>query len=77
MGGTSMPKKYYLLFSTIILIGIGLGILYLEFWRDAGVGLPEDVTMTTAYGEEYSFDNLEPKVRIIEFFYAKCPDICR
>lgn len=71
-----MQKKYYVLFSVIIAVGIGLGIMYLEVWRDAGVGLPEDVTMTTAYGQEFTFQNLEPKVRIVEFFYAKCPDIC-
>ncbi|GAA0490969.1 hypothetical protein GCM10008986_16270 [Salinibacillus aidingensis] len=71
-----MKKKYYALFAAIIAIGIGLGIMYIEFWRDAGIELPEDVTMETVSGESYSFQDMEPKVRLVEFFYAKCPDVC-
>ncbi|MBB6454725.1 protein SCO1/2 [Salirhabdus euzebyi] len=71
-----MKKKYYVFFASFIAIGIGLGILYLEFWRDAGVKLPEDITMETASGESFAFTNMEPKVRLVEFFYTKCPSVC-
>lgn len=71
-----MPKKYYILFGSIIAIGITIGILYLEVWRDAGVELPQDVTMKTASGETFSFNEMDPKVRLIEFYYIKCPDVC-
>lgn len=68
--------KYYILSALILVIGIVLGILYLEFWRDAGIELPEDVTMETSTGESYNFSEMEPKVRLLEFYYAKCPDVC-
>ncbi|MRG86963.1 SCO family protein [Salinibacillus xinjiangensis] len=71
-----MPKKYNVIFATVIAVGIALGILYLEFWRDAGIELPEDITMETVSGESYSFREMEPKVKLVEFFYAKCPDVC-
>ncbi|SET00231.1 protein SCO1/2 [Salinibacillus kushneri] len=71
-----MRKTYYALFATILAMGIGLGIMYLEFWRDTGIKLPEDVTMESVSGENYSFQDMEPKVRLVEFFYAKCPDVC-
>ena len=38
--------------------------------------LPKDVELETAYGEQYSFNNLTPKVRLVEFIYINCPDIC-
>jgi protein SCO1 len=71
-----MQKKYYAMFAAIIAVGITLGILYLEFWRDAGVKLPEDIEMATAEGDTYSFAEMESKVRLVEFYYAKCPDVC-
>ncbi|MFD1017785.1 SCO family protein [Thalassobacillus hwangdonensis] len=71
-----MKKKYYAIFAGIIAFGIALGIMYLEFWRDAGVQLPQDVTMQTASGETYDFQSMEPKVRLIEFYYTQCPDVC-
>lgn len=37
---------------------------------------PKDVTMETAWGKPYSFNNMEPKVRLLEFVYTNCPDIC-
>lgn len=37
---------------------------------------PKDVTMQTAWGKPYAFNNIEPKVRLLEFVYTNCPDIC-
>jgi len=71
-----MQKKWYITFITLLVVGIGLGISYVQFWRDAGVQLPEDVTMKTAYGEDYNFAEMEPKVRLVEFMYTACPDVC-
>ncbi|KGX84795.1 SCO family protein [Pontibacillus litoralis] len=71
-----MRKKWYIVFISLLIIGIGLGIAYVEFWRDAGVKLPTDVEMTTAYGEAYDLTEMDEKVRIVEFMYTKCPDVC-
>jgi protein SCO1 len=69
-------KKWYIICAAIIVIGIALGILYIEKWRDAGVKLPEDITLQTPSGEDFSFSDMEPKVRLVEFYYTKCPDVC-
>ncbi len=71
-----MQKKWYITFITLLVVGIGIGISYVQFWRDAGIQLPEDVTMKTAYGEEFNFAEMEPKVRLVEFMYTACPDVC-
>ncbi len=76
MGEILLAKKYYVLFGTIVAIGIALGIMYVEFWRDAGIELPEEITMETSTGENFVFADMEPKVRLLEFYYAKCPDVC-
>jgi len=71
-----LQKKWYITFITLLVVGIAIGISYVQFWRDAGVQLPTDVTMQTAYGEEYKFDEMEPKVRLVEFMYTACTDVC-
>lgn len=71
-----MKKRYYAMFAGTIAIGITIGILYLEVWRDSGVQLPEDILLETVSAESYDFENMEPKVRLIEFYYTKCPDVC-
>lgn len=71
-----MRKKWYILFISILVIGIGIGVSYLEFWRDAGVQLPTDVSMETPYGDTYNLDEMDKKVRIVEFMYTACPDVC-
>ncbi|MFC0523537.1 SCO family protein [Pontibacillus salicampi] len=71
-----MHKKWYVLFISILVTGIVSGITYLEFFRDAGVKLPTDVNMTTASGEAYDLAQMDKKVRIVEFMYTACPDVC-
>lgn len=69
-------KKIYITFATLAVIGISAGILYLTVIRPGSVELPEDLVMETAFGGEYSFADLPPKIRLIEFMYVNCPDVC-
>ncbi len=69
-------KKFYIIFVILLIIGIGSGIYYLEVVRPGSAELPEDIVMDTAFDGEYSFGDMDPKVRIIEFMYVNCPDIC-
>ncbi len=69
-------KKIYITFVSLLVLGILGGIFYFTLYRQASMDLPADVVMETAYGEEYVFSELEPKVRLIEFIYINCPDIC-
>ena len=69
-------KKIYITFVTLAVIGISAGILYLTVIRPGSVELPEDVVMESAFGGEYSFKDLPPKIRLVEFMYVNCPDVC-
>lgn len=71
-----MKKKHYILAFAIVLIGIGVGIFYLQVIRPGNAELPKDVVMETAFEEEYSFAELPKKARLIEFMYTNCPDVC-
>ncbi|MBB6176642.1 protein SCO1/2 [Anoxybacillus tengchongensis] len=69
-------KKLYIGFFSLLAICIGIGIFYFSFYRQEKMEFPKDVTMQTAWGKPYAFNNMEPKVRLLEFVYTNCPDIC-
>lgn len=69
-------KKFYITFVILLFIGIGSGIYYLEVVRPGSAELPEDIVMDTAFDGEFSFADMDKKVRIIEFMYVNCPDVC-
>ncbi|MCA1030944.1 SCO family protein [Bacillus timonensis] len=69
-------KKIILTFTALLIIGISAGILYFTVYRESKMELPKDVVMETAFGEEFAFAKMEPKVRLLEFMYINCPDIC-
>lgn len=71
-----MKKSYYIGAFLIVLIGIGIGIFYLEVVRPASANIPQDIVMETAFGEEFDFAEMPKKARLIEFMYTRCPDIC-
>jgi protein SCO1 len=69
-------KKIYFTFIVLLVLGIGTGIFYFTEYRQSEMAFPEDVTMETLEGNTYSFKDLPPKVRLLEFMYTNCPDIC-
>lgn len=69
-------KKFYIGFAILFVLGIGIGIYYLEVYRKGNVHLPEDVVMESAFGEEVDFAELPKRARIVEFMYTRCPDVC-
>jgi protein SCO1 len=69
-------KKIYITFIVLLVLGIGAGIFYFTEYRQSEMAFPEDVTMETLEGNTYSFKDLPPKVRLLEFMYTNCPDIC-
>lgn len=75
VGGITL-KKLYIGFFSLLAICIGIGMFYFSFYRQDKMEFPKDVTMETAWGKPYSFRNMEPKVRLLEFVYTNCPDIC-
>lgn len=71
-----MKIKYYVISFAIILLGIAVGIFYLQVIRPGNAELPQDVVMETAFEEEYAFSEMPKKARLIEFMYTHCPDVC-
>lgn len=69
-------KKIYIIFITLLVLGIGAGAYYITEYRQSAMDMPKNVVMEGAYGTTYDFSKLEPKVRLIEFIYTNCPDIC-
>ncbi len=69
-------KKIYITFISLFIICVGAGIFYFTVYRQAKMEFPRDVTMETAWGDKYRFSEMKPKVRLLEFIYTNCPDIC-
>ncbi|MED5051799.1 SCO family protein [Anoxybacillus sp. UARK-01] len=69
-------KKIYWMFGILLAVCIGIGIFYVSIYRQWQMKLPNNITMETAWGEEYSFNKMTPKMRLLEFIYTNCPDIC-
>lgn len=69
-------KKIYITFFTLLAIGIGSGIYYFTGYQQSKMAFPEDLVLNTHKGEPYAFENLSPKIRLIEFMYTQCPDVC-
>ncbi|MEH6944183.1 SCO family protein [Bacillus sp. JJ722] len=69
-------KKIYTICAIILVIGIGSGIYYFTEYRQSKMTFPEDVTLQTHTGEDFAFANLPKKIRLVEFMYTYCPDIC-
>ncbi len=60
----------------ILVIGIGSGIYYFTEYRQSQMSFPKDVTLQTHTGADFAFSNLPKKIRLVEFMYTHCPDIC-
>lgn len=69
-------KKLYIIFGALLVLGIAIGVLYLEVIRPGSAELPKDVVMENAIDGEYSFADMTKKARLVEFMYTNCPDVC-
>jgi protein SCO1 len=68
-------KKIYMICSIIIIVGITAGISFFLV-RDANATIPDDIVLTTMNNESFDFSKTEKKVKLVEFMYTHCPDIC-
>src|SRR4051812_27468997 len=74
MEGGKIMKKIYLICSLAVFIGITAGISFFLI-RDASAKVPANITLMNQNGEDYNFDK-NPKLKLVEFIYTNCPDIC-
>lgn len=68
-------KKIYIISTVLILLFITAGILFFTL-RDSNAKIPDDFSLMTSDGELYSFSKDDKKLKLIEFIYTNCPDIC-
>ncbi|WP_242223460.1 SCO family protein [Bacillus cereus group sp. BfR-BA-01380] len=69
-------KKLYITFTLGLIIAIGIGIFYFTSYRKASAEIPKGIVMEDVNGASVSFDQLPKKLKLVEFMYTKCPDIC-
>ena len=67
--------KIYILCPLFIILGIGAGISFFVI-RDMTSKVPDDISLVTMNNEEYDFSKSEKKLKLVEFMYGHCPDIC-
>ncbi|WP_080845958.1 SCO family protein [Cytobacillus gottheilii] len=68
-------RKIYIICSLIVAVGITAGISFFII-RDHMATIPENTTLVTMNGETYDFAQSDKKLKLVEFMYTHCPDIC-
>lgn len=68
-------KKIYIICGVIVTIGILAGISFFVI-RDMTSQIPDDIDLVTMNNEEYKFSESDKKLKVVEFMYTNCPDIC-
>lgn len=68
-------KKFYIAFFSIVILGISSGIYYVTAHQSNNYKFA-DVPFTTINNESFSYYENPPKLRLVEFMYVNCPDVC-
>ncbi|MEH7335420.1 SCO family protein [Neobacillus drentensis] len=68
-------KKIYLICGLALFLGITAGISFFLI-RDANAKIPANVTLINQNNEDYNFGKDKTKLKLVEFIYTHCPDIC-
>jgi protein SCO1 len=67
-------KKIYLICSLAVFLLITAGISFFLI-RDASAKVPANITLVNQNGETFNFGE-DKKLKLVEFIYTNCPDIC-
>ncbi|MED4204025.1 SCO family protein [Neobacillus mesonae] len=68
-------KKIYLICGLALFLGIAAGISFFLI-RDASAAIPSNITLINQNGDSYTFGKDQTKLKLIEFIYTHCPDVC-
>jgi protein SCO1 len=68
-------KKIYLICSLVVFLGIAAGISFFLI-RDSSAKIPGDISLINQNGDTYNFGKDKTKLKLVEFIYTHCPDIC-
>ncbi|MBM7694020.1 protein SCO1/2 [Peribacillus deserti] len=69
-------KIVYILLCCLVCTGAFLGVYSFFDYKQSKMNFPENIVMKTPSGVPFSFNTMKPKVRLLEFMYTRCPDIC-
>ena len=76
----SVVRKYWFpIVAGVLVLAFAIGISYWFWWgytRLPNIMRAPDATLQTLDGKEVSIHDTQGKVRVVEFYYANCPDIC-
>ena len=68
-------KRIYIVCSLAVFLMIGLGITFFLI-RDANAAIPASTRFITQSGDTFNFGKDKTKLKLIEFIYTHCPDVC-
>ncbi|PLS01542.1 SCO family protein [Neobacillus cucumis] len=68
-------KRIYIICSLAVILGISGGISYFLI-RDANTAIPASTTFITQNGETFNFGKEKTTLKLVEFIYTHCPDVC-
>ncbi|MCS0789413.1 SCO family protein [Cytobacillus firmus] len=68
-------KKVYIISAIIVILGIAAGISFFII-RDMTAKIPDHITLLTDDEKLYDFAETDKKLKLVEFIYTHCPDIC-
>ena len=68
-------KRIYIICSLAIFLGITGGISFFLI-RDSNASIPANTTFTTQNGDTFIFGKDKTKLKLVEFIYTHCPDVC-
>lgn len=74
MGGI-IVKKVIIICAILIFLGITSGVLFFVI-RDANAKIPDNISLVTSDGKPYEFGKADKKIKLVEFVYTNCPEIC-
>ncbi|MBU8878366.1 SCO family protein [Bacillus sp. FJAT-29790] len=68
-------KKVYIISAIVVILGISAGISFFIV-RDMTSKIPDNISLVTMNDEKYEFSQSNKKLKLVEFIYTHCPDIC-
>jgi len=68
-------KRIYIICSLAVFLGIAGGISFFLI-RDANAAIPANATFINQSGDTFNFGKDKTKLKLIEFIYTHCPDVC-
>lgn len=74
-----LQRKGFVISIAVLLAAILGMVAYTLWWRANALpvlGTAGDFTLESAHGGEVSFHESDGKVRVVEFMYTSCPDVC-